>query len=108
MLSNKKQRKARHNRVRARMRGTAVRPRLCVSRTNKYIYAQLIDDEKGVVLGYAKANKNISDAQNLGKKIAEKAKKAKIDKIVFDRGGHKYHGRIKAVAENAREGGLIF
>jgi large subunit ribosomal protein L18 len=114
----------RHKRIRAKVFGTARRPRLCVFRSNKHIYAQLIDDEKGKTLAAAsdlelkktqktkklknEKNKKVAIACEVGKLIAEKAKTKKIEKVVFDRGGYKYHGRVKALAEGAREGGLVF
>jgi len=108
----------RHRRVRAKISGTKERPRLCVFRSNKHIYCQLIDDSEG----QSKTLLSASDfeikkekgwdkkkiAFEVGKLIAQKAKKAGIEKVVFDRGGYKYHGRVKALAEGAREGGLIF
>ncbi|HYC83310.1 MAG TPA: 50S ribosomal protein L18 [Candidatus Paceibacterota bacterium] len=110
-------RQVRHVRVRAKISGTAERPRLSVFRSNKHIYAQLIDDVAGKTLAAAgdhevKAAKSdfakISVAQEVGAKLAEKAKGAKITKVVFDRSGYRYTGRIKAVAEGARAGGLEF
>jgi len=88
-------------------------PRFCVTRTNTHIYAQLIDDEKGHTMVTAgdkdiKKGKKTEIAIEVGKLLAEKAKEKKIEKVVFDRGGYRYHGRIKAVAEGAREGGLKF
>ena len=96
--------------------GTASRPRLSVFRSNKEIYAQLIDDVNGVTLASASSVKNdkaqgvpkIDQAKIVGVDIAEKAKSAGIDNVVFDRGGYLYHGRVKALAEAAREGGLKF
>ena len=90
-------------RTRTKIRGTSDRPRLSVYKSNKYVSAQIIDDEKGVTLAFAKG-----EAKELGKMIAEKALKAKIKKVVFDKGGYMYHGKIKAVADGAREGGLEF
>lgn len=139
----------RQKRIRAKMYGTAARPRLCVFKSAKHIYAQLIDDEKGVTLASAsdleltsqsrrerktkvsrKTDAKLTPHQNLvggrhetdakilsgkiaialgvGKLIAEKALKNKIEKVVFDRGGYKYHGRVRALADGAREGGLKF
>jgi large subunit ribosomal protein L18 len=107
----------RHKRIRAKVSGTQERPRLCVFRSNKHIYAQLIDDEKGHVLLAAsdlefkktKSKKTKVDiAFEVGKLIAQKALQKNIKKVVFDRGGYKYHGRIKALAEGARKGGLEF
>ena len=132
----------RHKRIRAKVKGTAERPRLSIFRSNKYIYAQLIDDEKGETLlrvdsrkikkttrssnrvarsnDRAKTEKEkieeieksltgkVAAAYEVGKLIAKEAAKKKIKKIIFDRGGYKYHGRVKAVAEGAREEGLQF
>lgn len=92
--------------MRAKVKGTAKVPRLCVFRSNKYIYAQLIDDEKARSLALLKGK--LGDAKEVGKEIAKKAIEKKINKVVFDRGGYKYHGRVKALAEGAREAGLSF
>lgn len=107
-------RKRRHKRVRSRIFGTAEVPRLSVYRSNTGIFIQLIDDIAGHTL-VSVSNKELSSrgtkteqSFELGKLIAQKAKKAKIDKVVFDKGGFKYHGRVKAVAEGAREEGLQF
>ncbi len=108
-------RQKRHNRVRARVSGTAERPRLNVFRSLNHIYAQVIDDVRGHTLvaastldtGVDDANK-IGEATAVGKLIAERAKEAGITRVIFDRGGYLYHGRIKALAEGAREGGLDF
>ena len=105
----------RQKRVRAKMHGTKEMPRLSVHRTGKYVYAQLIDDEQSVtlvgvseaMLGDLKATKT-EKAKALGKLMAEKAKEAKVTKAVFDRGAYRYHGRVRAFAEGAREGGLAF
>lgn len=105
--------------VRAKIKGTALRPRLCVFRSNKHIYAQLIDDQARVTLASTSteapdlkdelSGKKKTDAAHLiGKKIAEKCKDLSIETIVFDRNGFVYHGRVRAVAEGAREGGLQF
>lgn len=102
----KNRRLKRHKRIRAKIKGTAEVPRLCVFRSNKHIYAQLIDDEKGKTLLMAKDVK--SAALNVGKLLAKKAIEKKIKKVVFDRGGYKYHGQVKALAEGAREQGLKF
>lgn len=96
----------RHKRVRAIVKGTSERPRLSVFRSNKYIYAQLIDDSKGVTLLNAKGAKKT--ALKIGESLAKKALEKGIKKIVFDRGGYKYHGQIKSLAEGARQGGLRF
>lgn len=107
-------RKRIHKRIRAKIKGTAHAPRLAVFRSTKYMYAQLIDDAKAVTLCAAtdaahKGKHTKSErAKKVGEEIATKAKKAGITKVVFDRGGFPYHGRIKEVAEGAREGGLIF
>ena len=95
------------------------RPRLSVFRSSKQIYAQVIDDQKGVTLAAAssiektlgdalKTGADVEAARRVGKEIAERAKKAGVEKVVFDRGGYMYHGRVKALAEGAREGGLDF
>ena len=104
----------RHMKIRQNLSGTNTTPRLCVFRSNTAIYAQLIDDVKGVTIASssslelkAKSN-NIEAAAAVGKDIAEKAKKAKIKTVVFDRGGYLYHGRIEALANAARENGLEF
>ena len=106
----------RHQRVRKNISGTADRPRLNVFRSAKHIYAQIIDDVKGVTLVAASSmdkdfegyGGNIDGAVAVGKKIAEKAQAAGIKSVVFDRGGYVYHGRVAALAEGAREGGLEF
>jgi len=113
----------RKRRTRAKIKGTSERPRLCVFRSSRHIYAQLIDDQKGDTIVAVsdsdlekkaksrkggKAEGKIQAAREVGKKIAEKASKKKIKKAVFDRGPYAYHGRIKALAEGAREGGLEF
>lgn len=111
MLEKQEKRLRRHKRVRAKIFGTAQRPRLCVFKSNQHIYAQLIDDEKGKTLAAAsdlEIKKSAEKTKEVGKLIAEKAKVKKIEKVVFDRGGYKYHGRVKALAEGAREGGLNF
>ena len=108
-------RKRRQARVRAKISGTTECPRLNVFRSNNEIFAQIIDDVKGVTLVSSssvelkiKNGSNIEGASIVGKDIAEKAKKAKINKVVFDRGGYLYHGRVKALAEAARANGLEF
>ncbi|MGH7669892.1 MAG: 50S ribosomal protein L18 [Gemmatimonadaceae bacterium] len=103
----------RHLRVRRRITGTAERPRLVVFRSLKHIYAQLVDDVAGRTLmtvsssAVAEGKKSERSVQ-VGRSIAEKAKAAGITRVVFDRAGYQYHGRVKAVAEGAREGGLEF
>lgn len=115
-MSNRKEtlRKRRHARIRAKVHGTESKPRLVVSRTLLHTYAQLIDDDKGKVLAQSSDLKDkskgekLKKAKNVGIEIAKKAVDQKISEIVFDRNGYKYHGRTKAVAEGAREGGLKF
>lgn len=105
-------RKRLHMRIRNKLSGTTERPRLSVYRSNKAIYCQLIDDLKGQTLAAAssqglKGNKS-EQAAEVGKLIAELAKAKKVDTIVFDRGGYRYHGRVRSLADGAREGGLKF
>ena len=108
-----------HQRVRTRVEGTPERPRLCVYRSLGHIYAQVIDDRSGKTLASAssidaqtrknlKGGGNVAAAKVIGKTIAERAKTAGVAKVVFDRGGYKYHGRVKALADAAREAGLQF
>ena len=94
----------RHKRIRAKLSGTKDRPRLSVFRSNKFIYAQLIDDISGSTFTEAHAK----DAKTVGLELAKKAKALNLTKVVFDRGGYLYAGKIKAVADGSREGGLIF
>lgn len=124
MSIKQEKRYRRHKRVRARVKGTNKIPRLCVFRSNKHIYTQLIDDEKGKIILSSSdlelkkskvKSKKIAIAYQVGQLLAKKAldlpagrQGKKIEKVVFDRGGYKYHGRIKAMAEGAREGGLKF
>lgn len=105
----------RHRRIRRRVRGSSDRPRLSVFRSNKQIYAQVIDDQAGHTLVSASSIEDgliddgkIDSAQNVGKLLAERAIQHGISKVVFDRGGYKYHGRVKALAEAARSEGLDF
>lgn len=103
----------RHKRVRAKIIGTAKIPRLCVFKSNIHIYAQLIDDAKHVVLAQTsdlklKKEKKTDLATKVGQEIAKLATEKKIETVVFDRGGFKYHGRIKALADGARSSGLKF
>jgi large subunit ribosomal protein L18 len=105
----------RHRRVRSKVSGTAARPRLAVYRSNARIYAQLIDDATGHTLASASsAEKQLAKTSRadgpaaVGKLIAERARAAGIETVVFDRGGYLYHGRVKALADAAREGGLTF
>jgi large subunit ribosomal protein L18 len=108
-----------HERVRTKVDGTPERPRLCVYRSLGHIYAQVIDDRSGKTLvsassvdGESKKNLkgggNVAAAKVIGKTIAQRAKAAGVSKVVFDRGGYKYHGRVKALADAAREAGLQF
>lgn len=110
-------RKKRHQRVRRNMSGTAERPRLNVYRSNKHIYAQLIDDEAGQTLASASTQDpefklegtgNVDAAQKVGELIAKRAQEKDIKSVVFDRGGYLFHGRVKALADAARENGLEF
>lgn len=109
-------RKVRHERVTEKVFGTSDCPRLCVFRSNTNIYAQIINDENGSTLVSASSldkdlkikNLNVEAATKVGEALAKKAKKAGIKTVVFDRGGYKYHGRVKALAEAARENGLKF
>jgi large subunit ribosomal protein L18 len=106
----------RHDRVRKRVHGTGERPRLAVYRSNKYIYAQVIDDVEGRTLAAASSqesdlrseNLNLAAAAKVGEAIATRAKNAGVTAVVFDRGGYKFHGRVKALADAAREAGLEF
>lgn len=105
------QKDRRAHRVRAKIRGEAIRPRLSVFRSNSYIYAQLIDDVSGTTLVSAnsrelKNGKTMDAAKLVGKTIAERAKEKGITRAVFDRGLYRYHGRVKAIAEAVREGGI--
>jgi len=105
-----------HARIRRKLRGTPERPRLAVFRSVAHIYAQVIDDAKGVTVASAssveKSRKtrggNLAGAKEIGKRVAERAKEKGITKVVFDRGGYIYHGRVKALADAAREAGLEF
>jgi large subunit ribosomal protein L18 len=115
-LTTREARLRRHRRVRKNVRGTAERPRLAVYRSNKGISAQLIDDLEGKTLAAAswlglaksfKGNKT-EQAAEVGKALAAAAKQAGVESVVFDRGGNLYHGRVKALADGAREGGLNF
>jgi len=138
MLGKQEKRTRRHKRVRAKISGTKKIPRFCVFRSAKHIYGQLIDDEKGKTIlnvndlnakseklkaksakqqlktentkdgGVVEMTRKVALAFKVGELIAKKAIENKIEKVVFDRGGYKYHGRVKAIAEGAREGGLKF
>ena len=116
-VSRNEMRLERHNRIRKNLSGTPERPRLNVFRANANITAQIIDDTKGITLVSAstlekelniKNGGNVEAAKIIGAEIAKISKKAKINKVVFDRGGYLYHGRVKALAEAARENGLEF
>lgn len=115
-LSRDEARKKRKMRIRKKINGTPVRPRLVVFRSSKHIYAQLIDDLAGATLASASTlslegdniRLTVENAKLVGKKVAEEAIKKSITSVVFDRNGFVYHGRIKAVADGAREGGLNF
>lgn len=117
--SRNQQRKRRHRRVRAKIHGTAERPRLNIYRSNENIYAQVIDDDAGHTICAASTidreiATNVSEkppidqAKLVGMTVAKRAQEAGISKVVFDRGGFRYHGRVKALADGAREGGLDF
>ena len=110
-------RERRRRRIRKKVKGTAERPRLSVFRSNRHIYAQVIDDQRGHTLAAASTlekgldlagMKKSEQARMVGKLIAERARQAGVEAVVFDRGGNLYHGRVKALAEAAREGGLKF
>ena len=115
-INKKAMRLKRHIRVRGKISGTAERPRLNVFRSNANIYAQIIDDVNGVTLvsantlekGFEGATGNAEAAKKVGVTLAERAKAKGIEEVVFDRGGYVYHGRVAALAEGAREGGLKF
>jgi large subunit ribosomal protein L18 len=115
VLSNRQRRLRRRRRVRARIVGTAERPRLSVYRSNRGVFAQLIDDSNGHTLAAVnwiepelRKLSAAEQAKRAGELLAERAKKAGIESCVFDRGGYQYHGRVKALAEGAREKGLAF
>jgi large subunit ribosomal protein L18 len=109
-------RQRRHYRVRRRVRGSATRPRLAVFRSNRYIYAQVIDDDSGRTVAAASSQEAAlrdrrltrETATEVGKLIASRAKEAGVGRVIFDRGGYAYHGRVKALADGAREEGLEF
>jgi large subunit ribosomal protein L18 len=116
-VSRNEMRLERHKRIRKDLVGTSEKPRLNVFRSNSNIVAQIIDDEKGITLVSASSMEkelkitnggNVEAAKIIGAEIAKRAKKAKITKVVFDRGGYLYHGRVKALADAARENGLEF
>lgn len=117
-MANKRQQMRRvrlKQRIRSKVHGTEARPRLSVYRSNQHIYAQLIDDAKGVTLAAASSledgiagGKPVEVSREVGKRLASKAQEAGVQLAVFDRNGYKYHGRVQALAEGAREGGLVF
>ena len=115
-LTTRQARERRHRRVRGKVSGTAERPRLAVFRSNHGIYAQLVDDQRAQTLAAASwqqlpkgaAGKKTEQAKEVGKLLAARAKDAGVEACVFDRAGYLYHGRVKALAEGAREGGLQF
>ena len=115
VVTKRQSRLRRRRRVRARITGTAARPRLSVYRSNRGVFAQLIDDGKGHTVAAVnwiepelRKLTASEQAKRAGELLAERAKKAGVETCVFDRGGYQYHGRVKALAEGAREGGLIF
>ena len=115
LLTRQKMRARRHHRVRRKVTGTPGRPRLTVFRSNKGVYAQVINDLEGATI-VAASSRDIKDAginksqiaEKVGELLATRAKEKKIDKVIFDRGGYLYHGRVKALAEGARKGGIQF
>ena len=114
-VASPQKRLKRRRRVRAKVRGTAERPRVAVFRSNRGIFAQLIDDDAGRTLAAVnwteadlRSLKPMEQAGKAGQLLAERAKAAGVETVVFDRGGYQYHGRVKALAEGAREGGLNF
>jgi large subunit ribosomal protein L18 len=114
-LTKHEARLRRHRRVRGKVAGTAERPRLVVSRSNRGIFAQLVDDERGITVASASwlalrpfTGSKTEQAHAVGKALGDAATKAGVTRCVFDRGGYLYHGRVKALAEGAREGGLEF
>ena len=119
MLSKAEARRERHTRLRKKIAGTSERPRLCVRRSLHHLYATLVDDARGYTMAAAStledavrsglsSRTNAAAAKALGSAIAAKAKAAGISEVVFDRGGYKYHGRVRALADAAREAGLKF
>ena len=115
-LNRKDARRRIHNRIRRKVNGTAARPRLAVHYSNQHVYAQVIDDVAGKTIASAStldksvenSASNVACATDVGKLLAERAKEANVSAVVFDRGGHLYHGKIKALADAARESGLQF
>jgi large subunit ribosomal protein L18 len=114
-ITTRQARERRHKRVRGKVRGTAERPRLVVFRSNRGIEAQLVNDAEARTLAAASwlqlegfSGGKTEQAAEVGKLLAQNAKKAGVERVVFDRGGYLYHGRVKALADGAREGGLVF
>ena len=115
VLTKPQRRLRRRRRVRAKVRGSAARPRLSVYRSNRGVFAQLVDDDSGRTLAGVSWTEDelrklgaLEQAKRAGELIAERAKAAGVETCVFDRGGYQYHGRVRALAEGAREGGLVF
>jgi len=115
LLTKRERRLRRRRRVRARVTGTAERPRLSVYRSNRGVFAQLVDDRQGHTVAAVnwiepelRKLSASAQAKRAGELLAERAKAAGVESCIFDRGGYKYHGRVKALAEGAREGGLVF
>lgn len=119
VVQRKTGRQRRHRRVRKHVSGTGERPRLCVFRSLRYVYAQVVDDDEGrtvaaadsrdpEVISNGASRRTAEAAKAVGRALAERAKAAGVERVVFDRGGYRYHGRVKAVAEGAREAGLEF
>lgn len=114
MVQRKQKTRIRHRRLRRKVTGTAARPRLCVMVSNKHIHVQIVDDERAATLAAATTagkaaivkGKNVAAATALGRQVAELARAKGVKAVVFDRGGFKYHGRIKAIAEAIREAGI--
>ena len=115
-MSRRQARDRRHRRVRKKVQGTASRPRLAVFKSNRYIYAQIIDDEKGRTLAAASSREkklagktlSVDSAAEVGKLLGQRASDAKVAEVVFDRGGYPFHGRVKALADAVREAGVKF
>ncbi|MGB3548918.1 MAG: 50S ribosomal protein L18 [Saprospiraceae bacterium] len=115
-ITKVQRRKRIQRRIRKKVAGTVVRPRLSVYRSNKYIYAQLVNDQEGTTLAQASSKEEsvanegnkVDQSKAVGKLLAERAQAAGIENVVFDRGGYLYHGRVKSLAEGAREAGLKF
>lgn len=114
-VDRKESRARRHVRIRKQIAGTTLRPRLCVMVSSKHIYAQLVDDEKSVTLATVSSSgkggvgsKNVAGAKLIGARLAELAGELGVKAVVFDRGGFRYHGRVKAVADAVREAGIQF